>query len=132
MKLSPKIRAALDAERTIAIEVYQDHGFDSRADYIEALVEEFDEELVVAAMAVLPPSEDFDGLVSELEDWHVVNGQLVRLKKQESEMRPTALLVAALLTAGFTAWYLARVKDELFDDIDIKFRRGDLGGWGDD
>lgn len=75
MKLSPKIRAALDAERTIAIEVYQDHGYDSRADYIEALVEEFDEELVVAAMAVLPPSEDFDGLVTELEDWHVVNGQ---------------------------------------------------------
>ena len=75
MKLSPKIRAALDAERTIAIEVYQDHGYDSRSDYIEALAEEFDEELVVAAMAVLPPSEDFDGLVSELEDWHVVNGQ---------------------------------------------------------
>jgi hypothetical protein len=47
-------------------------------------------------------------------------------------MRPTALLVAALLTAGFTAWYLARIKDEVFDDIDIKFRRGDLGGWGDD
>ena len=47
-------------------------------------------------------------------------------------MRPTALLAAALLTAGFTAWYLTRVKDKLFDDIDIKFRRGDLGGWGDD
>jgi hypothetical protein len=75
MKLSPKTRAALDAERTIAIEVYQDHGFDSRADYIEALAEEFGEELIVDAIAVLPPSEDFDGLVSELEDWRVVNGQ---------------------------------------------------------
>jgi hypothetical protein len=75
MKLSPKIRSALDAERTIAIEVYQDHGFDSRADYIEALAEEFGEELIVDAIAVLPPSEDFDGLVSELEDWRVVNGQ---------------------------------------------------------
>ena len=47
-------------------------------------------------------------------------------------MRPTALLAAALLTAGFAAWYLARVKDKLVDDINIKFRRGDLGGWGDD
>jgi hypothetical protein len=47
-------------------------------------------------------------------------------------MRPTALLAAALLTAGFTTWYLTRVRDKLFDDIDIKFRRGDLGGWGDD
>ena len=75
MKLSPKVRSAIDAERTIAIEVYQDHGFDSRADYIEALAEEFGEELIVDAIAVLPPSEDFDGLVSELEDWRVVNGQ---------------------------------------------------------
>ena len=75
MKLSPKVRSAIDAERTIAIEVYQAHGYDSRADYIEALAEEFDEELIVDAMAVLPPSEDFDGLVSELEDWRVVNGQ---------------------------------------------------------
>ena len=47
-------------------------------------------------------------------------------------MRPTALLAAALLAAGFTTWYLRRVEDKLFDDIDIKFRRGDLGGWGDD
>jgi len=47
-------------------------------------------------------------------------------------MRPTALLVAALLTAGFTTWYLTRIRDKLFDDMDIKFRRGDLGGWGDD
>lgn len=43
-------------------------------------------------------------------------------------MRPTALLAAALLAAGFTAWYLWRIKGKLFDDIDIKFRRGDLGG----
>ena len=47
-------------------------------------------------------------------------------------MRPTALLAVALLTAGFTAWYLTRIRDKLFDDINIKFRRGDLGGWGDD
>lgn len=75
MKLSLKTRAALDAERTIAIEVYQDHGFDSRADYIEALSDEFGEDLLVVAMSVLPPSEDFDGLVSELEEWHATNGQ---------------------------------------------------------
>lgn len=47
-------------------------------------------------------------------------------------MKPTALFAAVLLTAGFTTWYLTRVRDKLFDDINIKFRRGDLGGWGDD
>lgn len=47
-------------------------------------------------------------------------------------MRPTALMAAVILATGFTVWYLRRIKDTLFDDVDIKFRRGDLGGWGDD
>ena len=47
-------------------------------------------------------------------------------------MKPSALLAAALLATGFATWFLWRQKDTLFDDIDIKFRRGDLGGWGDD
>ena len=34
-------------------------------------------------------------------------------------MRPTALFAAALLTAGFTTWYLTRIKDKLFDDINV-------------
>lgn len=49
---------------------YIEHGYDSRADYLSSLAEEYDvSERVVRAIAQeYGPSEDFDGLVSTLED----------------------------------------------------------------
>ena len=48
--------------------VYQRNGFDDREDYLNSLREEYGAELVDVLTSVLPPSEDFDGLISELED----------------------------------------------------------------
>lgn len=48
--------------------VYQAHGFDNRNDYLQSLAEDYGEELVEALTSMLPPSEDFDGLITELED----------------------------------------------------------------
>jgi hypothetical protein len=52
----------------LELSVYQQNGFDSREDYLESLKEEYGEELVDAFTSVLPASEDFDGLITELED----------------------------------------------------------------
>ena len=48
--------------------VYQAHGFDNREQYLQSLAEDYGLELVEALTSILPPSEDFDGLVTELED----------------------------------------------------------------
>jgi hypothetical protein len=48
--------------------VYELNGFDDREDYLDSLREEYGAELVDALTSVLPPSEDFDGLITELED----------------------------------------------------------------
>ena len=47
--------------------VYTDNGFIDRADYLDSLREEYGA-LVDILITVLPASEDFDGLVTELED----------------------------------------------------------------
>jgi hypothetical protein len=47
---------------------YQANGYHNRADYIESLCEEYDPETVIALADLLGPSEDFDGLISALED----------------------------------------------------------------
>jgi hypothetical protein len=52
----------------LELSVYQQNGFDSREDYLDSLKEEYGEELVDALTSVLPASEDFDGLITELED----------------------------------------------------------------
>jgi hypothetical protein len=48
--------------------VYVQNGYENREDYLNSLREEYGEELVDALTSVLPPSEDFDGLLTELED----------------------------------------------------------------
>ena len=48
--------------------VYQAHGFDNREQYLQSLAEGYGKELVEALTSVLPSSEDFDGLITELED----------------------------------------------------------------
>jgi hypothetical protein len=50
------------------LDVYNQNGFDNREDYLNSLREEYGEELVDVLTSVLPASEDFDGLITELED----------------------------------------------------------------
>jgi hypothetical protein len=47
--------------------VYTENGYTDRADYLDSLREEYGG-LVDVLITVLPPSEDFDGLVTSLED----------------------------------------------------------------
>ena len=48
--------------------VYQAHGFSNRQEYLNDLADQYGRELVEALTSVLPASEDFDGLLVELED----------------------------------------------------------------
>ena len=49
---------------------YTAHGYASRRDYLDSLAEEFDidRDTVYMMSDVLGPTEDFDGLVTSLED----------------------------------------------------------------
>lgn len=51
--------------------VYTDNGYKNRKDYLDELAYEFDmdKSAVYALADVLGPNEDFDGLVSSLEDY---------------------------------------------------------------
>lgn len=51
-------------------DVYKENGYSSRADYLSCLAEDYgvDLQTVEALADLLGPSEDFDGLVSSLED----------------------------------------------------------------
>ena len=50
--------------------IYTEEGFKNRADYLENLAVEMgvDKQTVFTLADVLGPNEDFDGLVTELED----------------------------------------------------------------
>lgn len=50
--------------------IYQENGFDTREDYLKDLADNYglDIQFVTMAADLLGPNEDFDGLVSELED----------------------------------------------------------------
>lgn len=58
----------IDKERTIPLNRYLEDGFKSRSEYINFLKSEYGALQVNALLSVLPPSEDFDGLITELED----------------------------------------------------------------
>lgn len=47
--------------------IYTENGYSDRADYLQELRHEYGG-LVDLLITVLPPSEDFDGLVTALED----------------------------------------------------------------
>ena len=51
--------------------VYQENGYKDRKDYLKSLAEDFDMDYkdVVMIATTLGESEDFDGLVTSLEDW---------------------------------------------------------------
>ncbi len=50
--------------------VYQDMGYQSRRDYLMSLADEYgiDPTIVFTLAQLLGPNEDFDGLVTSLED----------------------------------------------------------------
>jgi hypothetical protein len=47
--------------------IYQQNGFKNREDYLDSLREDYGD-AVDLLTSVLPPSEDFDGLITSLED----------------------------------------------------------------
>ena len=47
---------------------YQANGFATRRDYLESLAEEYPRDAVFALASILGPNEDFDGLITSLED----------------------------------------------------------------
>jgi hypothetical protein len=50
--------------------IYSENGFKNRKEYLKSLAEEFsvDHETVFFLADLLGPAEDFDGLISSLED----------------------------------------------------------------
>ena len=52
----------------MAQSIYQQNGYNNRKDYLNSLREEYGKDIVDVLITVLPASEDFDGLVTELED----------------------------------------------------------------
>ena len=50
--------------------IYQENGYENRRDYLRSLAEEYgvDYADVALAASMLGPDEDFDGLVTALED----------------------------------------------------------------
>ena len=47
---------------------YKEAGFESRRDYLESLAEEYPADFVYALADMLGEGEDFDGLITALED----------------------------------------------------------------
>lgn len=47
---------------------YRANGYNNREEYIAGLCDEYDADKVIALADLLGPSEDFDGLITMLED----------------------------------------------------------------
>jgi hypothetical protein len=56
-------------DRRAVENVYQQHGFANRKAYLEDLAQEYDRQTVFTLADLLGPNEDFDGLVTSLEDY---------------------------------------------------------------
>ena len=56
--------------------IYQEHGYDNRKEYLNSLAEDFgvDEVTVYSLASMLGKIEDFDGLVTSLEDIEAGDG----------------------------------------------------------
>lgn len=65
-----EIEQRLEAEREIDLARYQEDGFNSRVAYLEELAERHGLELrdIEEFVDLMGPAEDFDGLVTFLED----------------------------------------------------------------
>ena len=47
---------------------YKAAGYENRRDYLESLTEDYPADVVYALADILGPGEDFDGLITALED----------------------------------------------------------------
>jgi hypothetical protein len=47
---------------------YTENGFANRREYLESLCDEYDRDTVFMLASILGSSEDFDGLITSLED----------------------------------------------------------------
>lgn len=68
-RIPPPVRTITPFAMTVTPCPYRDAGYANRKDYLDSLAEEYGAETVYALASVLPESEDFDGLVSGLEDF---------------------------------------------------------------
>ena len=50
-------------------DIYKLNGYANREEYLDGLREEYGADAVDALEGILPASEDFDGLVTSLEDY---------------------------------------------------------------
>jgi len=48
---------------------YQANGYRDRADYLDGLCGDYPRHVVMAIAGMLGPTEDFDGLITALEDY---------------------------------------------------------------
>jgi hypothetical protein len=48
--------------------IYQQNGYKDREDYLDSLREDYGDDAVDVLISILPASEDFDGLITSLED----------------------------------------------------------------
>jgi hypothetical protein len=48
--------------------IYQQNGYKDREDYLDSLREDYGDDAVDVLTLILPASEDFDGLITSLED----------------------------------------------------------------
>lgn len=48
--------------------IYVQNGYANREEYLDSLREEYGTDIVNVLISVLPASEDFDGLITTLED----------------------------------------------------------------
>ncbi len=56
--------------REVKMSVYTDNGYEDRLDYLESLAEDYEVDIhtVVTLADLLGPEEDFDGLVTGVQD----------------------------------------------------------------
>jgi hypothetical protein len=59
-------RSVLTGDHSMSI--YKENGFENRRAYLESLCEEYPRDAVYALAGVLGSNEDFDGLITTLED----------------------------------------------------------------
>jgi hypothetical protein len=59
--------------QTTAQTIYQEQGFKNRKDYLSSLADDFGAErsTIYTLAGLLGPNEDFDGLITSLEDYEM-------------------------------------------------------------
>ena len=57
--------------------IYTDNGYESRKDYLNCIAEEYDvpKDIVYMTAGMLGPDEDFDGLISTIQDYQFFEGE---------------------------------------------------------